>query len=383
MRRVYESFTAGSKKEAELLAAQFQMEKSSTSAKRRTETADMTLTEAIDAYIESRETLDRSPTTIQEYRCTQKYGFQDLMDMKLSEFDETLLQRAINAEACRPAVGRSKGKTISAKRLKNEWGLISSVLKKYRKDLIYSVELPPTVERVPDLLPAETVLRIIKGTEIELAVLLAAWLSFSMSEVRGLTKSKSISQDGNYIRIAEVMVTVNGKSVRKDIGKNKYRNRTHRIPPYIKSLIDQVPGDILVPFTSATLYFRWIKLLDDNQLPHMTFHDLRHLNASVMALLRIPDKYAQERGGWKSDKIMKRVYTQTFAEERERVDDTIDEYFGNILDGKEQKKKELSEQIQKVLDNADPDNWQDALLDFMQHEMQHKKNKSLVFTRLL
>lgn len=38
----------------------------------------------------------------------------------------------------------------------------------------------------------------------------------------------------------------------------------------------------------------------------MTFHDLRHLNASVMAALRIPDKYAQERGGWKSDKIMKK-----------------------------------------------------------------------------
>ena len=87
-----------------------------------------------------------------------------------------------------------------------------------------------------------------------------------------------------------------------------------------------------------------------------------------MALLRIPDQYAQERGGWKSDKIMKRVYTQTFAEDRERVDDTIDEYFENILNGKEQKKKELSEQIQKVLDHADPDNWQDALLDFMQHK---------------
>ncbi len=67
-----------------------------------------------------------------------------------------------------------------------------------------------------------------------------------------------------------------------------------------------------------------------------------------MALLRIPDKYIQERGGWKSDKIMKRVYTQTFAEEWERVDDTIDEYFENILDSKEQKKKERSEQTQKI-----------------------------------
>ena len=62
----------------------------------------------------------------------------------------------------------------------------------------------------------------------------------------------------------------------------------------------------------------------------MTFHDLRHLNASVMAALRIPDKYAQERGGWKSDKIMKTVYTQTFSEIRTAVDDKIDGYFDNI-----------------------------------------------------
>lgn len=151
-----------------------------------------------------------------------------------------------------------------------------------------------------------------------------------MSEVRGLTKSKSIS--GDHIRIAEVVVTVNKKDIRKEIGKNKYRNRTHRIPPYIKQLIDKVDGDVLVPMSAAALHHRWDRLLDENNLEHMTFHDLRHLNASVMALLRIPDKYAQERGGWKSDKVMKKVYTQTFPEERERVDDIIDGYFQKLVE---------------------------------------------------
>lgn len=50
-----------------------------------------------------------------------------------------------------------------------------------------------------------------------------------------------------------------------------------------------------------------------------------------MALLRIPDKYAQERGGWKSDNVMKNIYMQTFSEERERVDNVIDSYFENIM----------------------------------------------------
>jgi integrase len=158
------------------------------------------------------------------------------------------------------------------------------------------------------------------------------WLSFSMSEVRGLTKSKSIS--GDYLTIREVIVDVDGKPYKKDMAKNPTRNRKHRIPPYIKSLIDKVDGDALVPMSGRALYHRWIRCQDRYGMEHITFHDLRHLNASVMALLRIPDKYAQERGGWKSDKVMKGIYMQTFSEERERVDDIIDGYFLELCNTK-------------------------------------------------
>ncbi|MFR2847146.1 MAG: tyrosine-type recombinase/integrase [Hungatella hathewayi] len=79
------------------------------------------------------------------------------------------------------------------------------------------------------------------------------------------------------------------------------------------------------------LYEKWIRLQDKYGMEHITFHDLRHLNASVMALLRVPDKYAQERGGWKSDAVMKKVYMQTFSEERERVDNLIDSYFMDAM----------------------------------------------------
>ena len=58
-----------------------------------------------------------------------------------------------------------------------------------------------------------------------------------------------------------------------------------------------------------------------------TFSDERERVDDVIDQLRIPDKYAQERGGWKSDKVMKKVYQQTFSDERERVDDVIDQYF--------------------------------------------------------
>lgn len=335
-KRIYESFTSDDpspqgKREAEAAAALFQLNKEKTRRK-RTDYGDLTLTEAIDKYIESRELLNRSPTTIQDYRCIQKNGFQDLMNMKLKDFDETILQESVNVEAKRPSQKRCKiPEPISAKRLRNEWGLVTAVLNKYRGDINFKgIDLPEAKQRSVELPPAREVLRIIKGTDIELPVLLAMWLSFSMSEVRGLTKSKSIS--GDYLTIKEVVVDVGREAVTKEMGKNPARNRRHRIPPYIKDLIDQVEGDVLVPISGKALYHRWIKLQDKNHMEHITFHDLRHLNASVMALLRIPDKYAQERGGWKSDKVMKKVYMQTFSEERERVDDIMDHYFEAMLE---------------------------------------------------
>ena len=63
----------------------------------------------------------------------------------------------------------------------------------------------------------------------------------------------------------------------------------------------------------------------------MTFHDLRHLNASVMHALNIPDKYAMERGGWETDHIMKTVYQETLSEERRKVDEVIDGYFKEVI----------------------------------------------------
>lgn len=345
-KRIYVSFTSDDpsprgRKEVELKAAQFQMEKSRNPKTKRPEYGDMTLTEAIDKYIESRESLNRSPTTIQDYRCIQKNAFPDLMPLRLKDIDEFTLQEAIDTEARRTSHNRDR-KPLSAKRLKNEWGLISAVLYKYQKGINLSeIELPQITPRNIELPPACKILEMIRGTEIELPVLLAMWLSFSMSEVRGLTKSKSIS--GNYLTIREVVVDVDGKPVRKDMAKNPSRNRRHRIPPYIKELIDRVQGDDLVPISGKSLYHQWIKLQIKNGMTPITFHDLRHLSASVMALLRIPDKYAQERGGWKSDKVMKNIYMQTFSEEREKVDDIIDGYFDSL----------------------------------MQHEMQHEKQKTL------
>ena len=135
------------------------------------------------------------------------------------------------------------------------------------------------------------------------------------------------------ITIKEVIVTGPNGPVIKENGKHPTRNRSLRLPDYIKNLIAQIETDRLVTMSAPALSKRFARLVKKSGIPHMTFHDLRHVNASVMSVLHVPDKYAQERGGWHSDSIMKSVYQQTFNSERAAVDQKINDYFDEIING--------------------------------------------------
>lgn len=320
-KKKYESFTAPTKKEAEYMAAEFAVDRT-----RANDSRKWTLGEAIDHYIELKRPV-LSPSSIYRYEMIRKRSFQSIMAIPIAKITSNMLQQAVNEEMTRTPLNR-KG-SVSPKTVQIEYGLVASTLKRYCPGRVFHVDLPKKARRIRSLpLPAE-IYEAVKGTDIELPVLLAMWLSFTMSEIRGLTKSKSI--DGDYITIKEVLVSVGGVDERKEIAKEITRNRRHRMPGRIQELINEVDGDVIVDLSPKALLYRFRKQMKLHGIEEMTFHDLRHVNASLMAMLRIPDKYAQERGGWKTDHIMKSVYTETFSEERQRVDNLIDSYFENIL----------------------------------------------------
>lgn len=327
-KRIYISVTASNQKQAQIEAGKIK------EGKRVKIDQNMTLREAVWKYIETSKPI-LSPSTIAPYEVYAKYGFQDIMDLKLSEIDNLVLKNAVGREAVRPN-RKYPSKTISVKTLINEYGLIEAAIHLYAKDIDTEVKLPQKTVKFRDLPSPEDIYNAVKDTNVELPVMLAMWLSFTMSEVRGLTKSNSISSDGNFLLIKGVKLTVNGKHIYREQAKNTKRNRAQLIPEYIKTLIDKVEGDVLVPETEKTVLSRFSKAIEKKGLQHITFHDLRHVNASLMVVLQIPDKYAQDRGGWKSDHIMKSVYQETFSEERKAVDQKIDNYFlENILENNE------------------------------------------------
>jgi integrase len=286
--------------------------------------SDKTLREACTEKIEGLRPL-RSPSTIYGYEKIRDDRFQTLMDMKISCVTQKVLREAVSKE-CDLKV--RTGKKITAKTVINAYMFIAPVLRENGCEF----ETPPLPEikrKPPKILSAEEVLPVIIGSSIELPCLLAAWLTLSMSEIQGLTKSKSIQNGKLYV--IETVIDVKGKAIRKDGGKEEERTRVLDIPSYIQDLIDKVEGDVVVPLSSHAIYMRLKRLLESNNLPHMSFHQLRHLSASVMAMLGVAEKDAQDKGGWKTSYTMKQVYTHTFTQQRLDSDRKVDAYFNGII----------------------------------------------------
>ncbi len=319
----YVSFTHPDKIEAEYLAAEFKRNREPI-----TPESEYTVKQAVEKYIAMRSNI-LSPTTIAGYKKIVECNLQGIMDIKIKKLKQDDIQAAVNTDAL----------TLKPKTISNAHTLLSSVLKVYKPFMRLTTALPQKQKQFKELPSPQAIFKAVRNTDIELAALLAMWLSFTVSEIKGLMKSDI--KDG-VLTLRRVMVDVDGKSVVKDQMKEYERSRRHVVPPYIMSLIDACGDGYLVPLGRHQIIRRLTQHLKDHNVPHITFHDLRHVNASVMHLLHIPDKYAMERGGWKTDATMKAVYQNVFTEERLEVDKKINDYFNGIVD---QKKSIVSHNI--------------------------------------
>ena len=282
-----------------------------------------TLKDAMMYYIETRNGIIQ-PTTIRTYIILAENAFRCLQKTKLCDLRPVDIQRAISIES----------KRASPKYVKNAFGLFKSVLKMFEVDVnLSSVKLPKVVRKEKELPEFATIFDIFKGDDIELYVLLAAWLSLRIGEVAGL-QFQDVDEEQKLLHIRRTIIpTKSGNKLREGC-KTEKSARTLQLPYYILELIKAIPHendtDQILQITPRALYGRFKRRVEKYGID-MTFHDLRHLNASVMLMLGIPDKYAMERGGWATDNILKSVYQQTFSAERIKVDAKIDDYFNSIV----------------------------------------------------
>ena len=304
--------TAPTKKQAEYAALRMQMEH-----KRKVEEG-LTVGEAIRKYIDSRDGI-LSPATIAGYEKILRNIA--IADTPLRKLDYQAFVNDLSKTVSR------RGKPMSPKSIANICGLIESSAK--YAGITLEAKRPAPRKQLVTLLEPGAIISLVSGDPIELPVLLAMWLSLSMSEIRGLQVH---SVNGDQLTVRGAVVDVDGVPTYKESNKAYDRTRTLRIPPRILELIHQTDAwkkgsGYLVPMSGQAIYKRWIRLQDGTQ--KMTFHQLRHLNASIMMALGLPDTYAMERGGWTSRQTLNRVYQHTMASRRADYDDLIDRFFEN------------------------------------------------------
>lgn len=286
----------------------------------------LTLTEAIDRYIALKDGI-LSPCTIRNYLNIQKSHFPNLMSLPIKSLTKNVVQQAVNEES-----KNYKPKTVS-----NAYHLVTAVIAQFT-DQELNIQLKEPEEHEVNTLTNEQMLTLImalQGDKSEIPLLLALFLGLRRSEILALEHS-DFDPETNILSVTKAKVPDrNGDYVVKE-PKSKKGRRKISVPPYLaaklKSYIDR--GVPFFPVSPERPYRKLQYLCRKYQLPSMSMHDLRHQNASIMLALNIPDKYAQERGGWSSNSIMKSTYQHTMSDQRKAVDAAMNTYFEALVKSK-------------------------------------------------
>ncbi len=322
-KRKYKSFTESTERRANLAALDWQEHHREITA----DSGKMTLEEAIDDYIMSRSNI-LSPSTIRGYEVIKRNSAQSLMHKQLNNITNKDIQKSINMEA----------KLKSPKTIKNAYGLVRTIMTKYRPNFKIDYMLPPPKKFVPSDVTSSDIKKLlegIKGDTMELPILFALWIGLRRSEILAL-KWQDIDFRLNTVMIRRAIVPdKENKLIEKNTTKTLSSTRKIRLPNYIVEKLKEIKNEneegIIFKISPNSPSLHLSKICEREGIPHLRLHDLRHIMASVGLLLNIGDKYMMERGGWSSKDTMKNVYQHTLAEGAVQAETLIDDYFNKLM----------------------------------------------------
>ncbi len=277
--------------------------------------------DVVAEYIKAREG-SVSPATIDGYERKARNNLQDLMPLRIKDLARSTVQAAIDKDKKKYA-----GKTIW-----EAWSLIQSATGVTCEDLVFPSKKP---KKKPPVYSSEDLRRLILalaeiGGEVECAGLLAAWLSLRRSEIFGL---RWIDIRDGSVRVEKARVyDRNHKLVEKDT-KNETSERLIPCDRYILDKINALPheGEFVFRMSTSGIWKGITEACARAGIEHGYLHGLRHTNASVMEFVGVPSVYANKRGGWASDHIRKKTYTDTIPEGEDAAAQLVDDYFRGLF----------------------------------------------------
>ncbi len=297
--------------------------------KEKSQPCQLLLTEAIDNYIEGRKNIV-SPATIRSYRKIQRIRFTGLMNCKISDITQSKLQLAVNNEI----YSGKDGQALSAKTIKDAYCFIKTVLVDNDTDIDFKRITLPRIQPSPfKTLTSDEISRLLSaivGNPCEIQILLALWLGLRRSEIIALKKS-DFDFKRKTVTISSALVQDENNIYVEKGTKCAASARILSCPDYILDKVSKLPEGKLFKMNANYILKCLHRVCEENNLPQVRLHDLRHINASVMLMLNIPDKYAMERGGWSSKDTMTGRYQHTYDAMKTSVDNKINNYFNDLI----------------------------------------------------
>ena len=277
---------------------------------------------AVKEYIDlRRNTL--SPRSIEEYERIHRLYLSDLDPKRIDSITQADIQKVINEWSSK----------LSPKTVIDIHGLISAVMKQERPQFALRTSLPQRVKpklTIPSDEDVKAILEAVRGSDLELPVMLAAFGPMREGEICAL-RAENIS--GNTVHVCENMIK---KTADKKITwiirhpKSTESNRFIDYPETVSRLWEGKTGRI-TDMNPNILYKRFKQVLTDLKMPDIRFHDLRHWCASTLHANGVPDAYIMQRGGWSSDRTLKAVYRHTLDNYQQSMTELANSHFESII----------------------------------------------------
>lgn len=320
-KRKYKSFTAPTKKEAELLAAQYNI------TRKEKPKCELTVKEAIEQYIITKTNVF-SPSTVRNYKSYLANDFIGIDNVKICDLTPEKIQRWINNFSV----------NHSPKTVKNVYYLFTPAIQEAARGTDTEAKLPAPVKyeaNIPTQREVESLISFFeKSPEYHTAIMVSAMLGLRRSETCAL-EFPDILKSGK-LRVNKAIVRNDRKEWVLKTSKTTAGTRELVLPDFLKGLMLSLKrpdrtDERIFHINPAQLTDHLCKARKKLGFD-FRLHDLRHYYASVMIALNIPDLYAMKRMGHSTPNMLKRVYQHIMDEKDKEVDNTLTNYMSRFSD---------------------------------------------------
>lgn len=298
-----------SDKEAHLLIAEAMAKKGTVV------TSDIPFKLAYKAYIESKADI-LSPSTIGSgYNSIVRQISEGFMNTPISMITKPMVQAEVN----RYSISRSPKST------NNFSGLIISVLKYFGNE-IKGIKRPqkiPVDSYIPTEKEVHAIYEALKDTKYYVPILLSG-SGLRRSEICALTDS---DLDGCILTINKALVQNDKKEWVVKTTKTESSTRKIKLDEKLVEIIHE--RGLTYDGHPEMINRNLIKVQKELGIPHFSLHKMRHFYVSYLLYIGVPKKNIQHGGGWKTDHVMKTVYSQVMNVEKEQA--AIASALGNLI----------------------------------------------------